>query len=103
MPIAILTIKRDETFKARTCVLVNLVNTDGINVYAPVVTTEGQRYFLSLAASQGHYIKCFDIDCAFLNAPLKEEVYVRLPKVWQEENKGDVQQLTKERWGLPKP
>ena len=36
IPIAILlTKKRDGTFKARACVLGNLVNTDGINVYAP--------------------------------------------------------------------
>ena len=102
VPVAILlTKKRDGSFKARACVLGNLVNTDGLNVYAPVVTMAGQRYFLTSAVSQGHYIKCFDIDCAFLNAPLKEEVYVRLPKVWQESNKTDVRRLIKALYGLP--
>ena len=28
--------------------------------------------------SQGHVTTCIDIDCAFLNAPLKEEVYAKL-------------------------
>ena len=102
VPVAILlTKKRDGTFKARACVLGNLVNTDGLNVYAPVVTMAGHRYFLTSAAAQGHHIKCFDIDCAFLNAPLKEEVYIKLPKVWQEQNKTDVRRLIKALYGLP--
>ena len=43
VPVAILlTKKRDGTFKARASVLGNLVNTDGLNVYAPVVTMAGQ-------------------------------------------------------------
>ena len=48
VPVAILlTKKRDGTFKARACVLGNLVNTAGLNVYAPVVIMAGQRYFLT--------------------------------------------------------
>ena len=102
VPVALLlTRKRGGTFKARACVLGNLVNTDGLNVYAPVVAMAAHRYLLTEAASEGNYIKAFDIDCAFLNADLREEVFVTLPEVWRKEGEKPVRRLVKALYGLP--
>ena len=102
LPVAILlSRKRDHSFKARACVLGNLVRKDGLNVYAPVVTMTGHRYLLFSAAADGDYVQVFDIDCAFLNAELPHEVYIKLPKVWQEENAPTVKRLLKALYGLP--
>ena len=97
----ILTKKRDGAFKARACVLGNLVSTDGLNVYAPVVTMAAHRYLLVEAAACGDHVRAFDIDCAFLNADLNEEVYVGLPKIWGEGNRVEVKRLKKALYGLP--
>ena len=77
IPLAlILSRKRDGSFKARACALGNLVTQDGVEVYAPTVGMVAQRMLLVEIASARDHCAVFDLDCAFLNAPLKEEVYI---------------------------
>ena len=59
------------------------------------------RYLLTEAAGEGDHVKAFDIDCAPLNADLKEEVYVTLPTVWRVGGKCPVRRLVKALYGLP--
>ena len=93
--------KRGGAFKARACVKGNLVNTHGLDEYAPLVAMPAHCYLLTPAAAEGDYVKGFDIDCAFLNADLNEEVYASLPKVCQQEGRAGVKRLVKALYGLP--
>ena len=75
IPLAIiLSEKRDGTHKARACVLGNRTAQEGIELYAPTIGMVALRMMLSEIANDGDYCVIFDLDCAFLNAPLKEEV-----------------------------
>ena len=96
----ILSRKRDRSYKARACVLGNQISPTGLEVFASAVSQCGNRYLLAAATSAGEHIRAFDIDCAFLNAHVEEEVYVRLPPEWREANDSGVKRLVKALYGL---
>ena len=50
-------------------------------VFSPVVDKSTLRTFLSFAAQRKYFIRQIDIVTAFLNAPLPDICYVKLPKV----------------------
>lgn len=50
------------------------------DTYAPVVSITSVRVFLSVAVHRGMVIKQFDVETAFLNSPLEEEIYIKVPK-----------------------
>ena len=102
VPIAvILTRKRDLSFKARACVLGNqIAPTDDIEIYAPVVSSSANRYLLAEAAASRDHMLCFDLDCAFLNAPVAEMVHVRLPEQWRTPGDSGIRRLQKALHGL---
>ena len=52
---------------------------DYYDTYAPVMYYRTLRALLSIAATQDLEIKQFDITTAFLNAPVKEDLYMELP------------------------
>lgn len=54
---------------------------DYSHIYAPVPGSDSFRVLVSISAQQRLYMHQLDVSTAFLNAPLKEEVYVQLPKV----------------------
>jgi hypothetical protein len=99
--VVLLTKKRDGTFKARACVLGNRIDKVGMSLYTPVVSMVAHRLMLVSAARQGDSIRCFDIDCAFLNAKIDDCVYVSIPKEWRENNEPAVKRLNKALYGLP--
>ena len=105
IPIAIiLTRKRDKSYKARAVCLGNQLANDGsVNVFSPVISHAATRYLLTELTANGDEMIPFDIDCAFLNAVLKEEekVFVKLPKTWVKENQESVFRLVKALYGLP--
>ena len=51
--------------------------------FAPVCRYESIRMMLSLAADNGWDIQQFDIGTAFLNSPLKEEIYMEQPEGYE--------------------
>ena len=76
-------IKRNEygnikRFKARL-VEIGYRQTDGVDymeTYAPVASLNSIRVFLAVCCQKGMFIHHYDIDTAFLNEVLEEEVYV---------------------------
>jgi hypothetical protein len=52
---------------------------DYFDTYAPTVRYKSVKWLLALAAQHDYEIKQIDYDTAFLNAELKEEVYMKLP------------------------
>jgi hypothetical protein len=54
----------------------------GVNyedTFAPTVRTNTLRYVIALATSRGLPIHQMDVETAFLQAPLKEDIYMKLP------------------------
>ena len=65
-------------------------------MYAPTVGMGAQRMLQIEIARERDYCTVFDLDTAFLNATLKEDVYISLPPCWQEqEGKRTVKKLEK--------
>ena len=50
-------------------------------VFSPVVDKSTLRIFLSFAAQRKYFIRQIDIVTAFLNAPMSDTCYIKLPKV----------------------
>lgn len=50
------------------------------DTFAPVCREESVKILIHLAATRGYFLHQLDIDAAYLNAELKEEIIVELPK-----------------------
>jgi hypothetical protein len=103
LPIAIiLTRKRDQSFKARACVLGNrqLRATDAPDVFSPVISHGGIRYICTAAAAAGDYIQAFDISSAFIQSPISEHVIVKLPPTFVKNHRDSYVKLVKAMYGL---
>lgn len=72
---------------------------DYLDVFAPVAQTKSYRVLLALSAAQGWPLAQWDVDAAYLNAKLHEEIYVRQPPGF-EDGTGDVYLLCKALYGL---
>ena len=68
-------------------------------VYAPVVNANTVRTLLAVAAVQDFELDQMDAVTAFLNAPLEEELYLRIPDGFTEQP-GKVLRLKKSLYGL---
>lgn len=68
-------------------------------VFAPVVKQTTIRTLLSIAGRKGMSVRHYDIKNAFLNGELKETVYMRQPKGY-EDNTDKVCKLQKGLYGL---
>ena len=53
---------------------------DYFETTSPVVSHAAMRTLIATAAAKGHELFQIDIENAFLNAPLEEEIYMRMPK-----------------------
>jgi hypothetical protein len=70
-------------------------------VFAPVARMETVRLLLALAAHRGWAVHHMDVKSAFLNGDLQEEVYVRQPPGFiDDENQHGVLRLRKALYGL---
>lgn len=72
-----------------------------MEVFAPVARLETARLMVAIASFKSLEIHQLDVKSAFLNGPLKEEVYVRQPPGF--EKKGEehkVYRLNKALYGL---
>jgi len=48
--------------------------------YSPVAKFTSIRTVLAISAQLGLHVRQMDVDTAFLNAPIKEDIWVRMPK-----------------------
>ncbi len=98
----VLTQKRDGTYKARSCVLGNLVDKTEMDLFSPTISMVAHRLTLIEIAAKKDFLLGFDIDNAFLNAPIEDEVYIIIPEVWRDKISGSpVKRLVKALYGLP--
>lgn len=51
--------------------------------YAPVVSITSVRVFLSVAVHKGMVVKQVDVETAFLNGVLKEEIHIKSPQGYE--------------------
>jgi hypothetical protein len=78
----VLCIKPNAAFKARW-VMHGFLQHEGINynkTYAPILCLENLQFILAYAILMGYKVHQMDIDNAFLQADLHEEVYVTQPE-----------------------
>jgi hypothetical protein len=69
--------------------------------YAPVARLESIRILLAYATYHGFKLYQMDVKSAFLNGPIKEEVYVEQPPGFKDsENPNHVYKLSKPLYGL---
>ena len=71
-----------ERFKARLCAkgFSQIEGLDYNETYAPVMRYKSLRIILALAAIKDMEIKQMDVETAFLNADISEEVYMEIPE-----------------------
>ena len=76
-----------------------LYGLDYWETYAPVSSSRAIRTLLAIAAANNMILHQMDIDTAFLNAPLDEEIYM-LPPEGYPDGDGYVLKLKKSLYGL---
>ena len=69
-------------------------------VYAPTSRSETLRMLLAVAAQEGFQVNHFDIDVAYLNSDLEEELYMLPPPGFEDSMPGQVWRLHKSIYGL---
>ena len=67
--------------------------------FAPVVKMSTIRYLISYAHQNNLKLSQLDVECAFLNGRLKEEIYMRLPTGY-DENERKIVKLIRSLYGL---
>lgn len=84
-------LKRDEfgtptKYKARLCArgFTQVEGRDYFEITAPVMRKESLRTILALAATLQYDLFQFDIETAYLNAPLDQEIYMTIPSGFTE-------------------
>lgn len=100
----IYTVKTDrfgaiERYKARACILGNQQEEQSTELYAPVINSFSIKILLSLAVQFGYKVRHLDIKCAYLNAPISQQVYTEQLKGFEAE-KGKVLQWNSAMYGL---
>lgn len=91
-------VKNAEEAKARL-VAKGFQSTNYSKTYAPVANITSIRVFLAIAVQRRMKILQADVETAFLNSELKEEIYIRPPD-GLDVNKGTVLRLKKALYGL---
>ena len=74
-------VKPDDLFKSRLCARVfsQVAGTDFGSTYAPVCRIRSVRIMLAIAASYDWNVIQLDVQTAFRQSEMKEEVYVKQP------------------------
>jgi len=94
----------ERVYKARLCGkgYKQIFGVDYFETFSPVATYDALRVFLILMVAMDYEIDCVDVITAFLLAPLKEEVYIKIPDGYpnKHKHKGKVLRLLKSLYGL---
>lgn len=93
-------IKDDGRYKARLVVrgCEQRYGEDFEETFSPVVNTSSLRTLLAIATQRRDYMMKFDIKTAFLYGNLEEEIYMELPKGYNDKNR--ICKLNKALYGL---
>ena len=93
---------RKKKVKARWCARGDrqIEGVDYHEKYAPVVSWTTVRLLLSLSIQQGWATKQADFSNAFVQATLKEDVYMELPQMFEAEGDNLILKLNKSLYGL---
>jgi hypothetical protein len=73
---------------------------DFTDTYIPTLRMISLRLFLTISATNQHTVRHFDVDTAFLNADLKEEIYIHIPPGAHRPTPTSVWRLHKALYGL---
>ena len=73
---------------------------DPAEIFSPVVAIQSGRTLLSMAASLGWYIRHSDVQAAFVQAPLKDDIYIRLPKRSKDDPPSACYKLLRSLYGI---
>ena len=73
---------------------------DFIEIFSPMAKLTSIRILLSLAASKGWHLAQLDINNAFLNGDLIEDIYMELPQGFKVQGEHIVCKLQKSLYGL---
>ena len=96
------TMRKDDTVKSRFAVrgFRQIYGLNYFHTYAPVATAQSVRMTIALAATFGVPLWAGDVAKAFLQAEMKEEVYIKIPN-WlpYDRKKGNVLKLIKSVYG----
>ena len=87
--------------KAR-CVAKGYTKIEGLDyqeAFAPVVNEVTSRIVFGIGLKRQYSTKVYDVDAAFLNGDLEEEIYLELPKGFNEPE-GTIVRLNKSMYGL---
>jgi len=97
---------KEDQFKVR-CVAEGFRQKEGMDyfeVFAPTLKNGSARYLISIAAMKKLNIQHLDVQCAFLNGKLEEEIYIEIPEAFADDIKADrsthVLKLNKSLYGL---
>jgi hypothetical protein len=77
--------------------------TEGVDfqdTYSPTLRRIALRLLLAISAAKHHTVQHFDVDTAFLNAELREEVYINIPTGAHKPTPTSVWRLHKALYGL---
>lgn len=77
----VITVKDENLVKVRLVArgFTQVEGIDYLETYAPVAKISTIRILIAWALTKGYQLHQMDIDCAYLNAPLEEEVYLKPP------------------------
>ena len=89
-------------FKARlvACGYTQQEGVDYVETYAQVARLKTVRVFLAMVTIRDLHLELMDVETAYLNAPLKEQVYMAQPEGYASGGEGAVWLLKKALYGL---
>jgi hypothetical protein len=101
----VLTRKRDLSFKCRCAALGNRMRTtEECECFSPSVSMAAQWLALCKTASDGYFLKCLDLESAFLSAVLDQQkygrVYVKIPEIYLAKGMISYARLLRTLYGL---
>lgn len=97
----VLKIKENGVYKARLVARgFNQSEDTYSEIFSPVVNNTSLRTLIAIAAQTNKIIKTFDIQTAFLNGVLEEEIYMKVPEGFEQANSNKVCLLKKSLYGL---
>ena len=78
--------KHGEVYKYKTRIVARgfsqIEGVDYNETYSPVARMNTMRVFVKMSIDRGFKLLTFDVEAAFLNAPLQEEIYIQAPDGW---------------------
>lgn len=88
-------------FKAKLVVCGNHQEEEEVDSFTPVVALETVRLLLALTNTRGLHVYQMEVDTAYLNGEMDEEVFIMQPQRSKSSNNQQCYKLLKALYGLP--